>query len=598
MIGLGPWGLSALERLLDGFDPRAGCRREATVHVIEPGRMGAGAYSVEQPDYFILNTPCGQHLLHPVAEQSSLPGFFDWVQAQGYRWVGDRCQVTSSGRPITKDDFLPRRLMGEYLEWCFEELVATRPSGVRVVRHCEHAVDITACGGRERILLESGGSIDVDFAILATGHTENVGVETGQGSLPPYPHTAYSSTIGPETTVAVSGMGLVSIDVVMALTRGRGGQFVGEGSFRYLPSGREPVIHMFSRTGEPFRAKSLGTADPTGEYIPSICSPESIAEARRKRQRETGSTQLDMRTDVLPLILAEMEVRYYEQSARLRRGEQAARAARADLTRAWAAGTFAASLAAHSAEFGVFDASSGFFREEAMDAISSKDYEAHVYSTISDDVSEALIRGGASPVKAAQEVLRVLRDTMRGAIEFRGLTLASYLDFQANVRPNVTRSITGPPAFRCQQLLALMDADILTMPFGPSPTVTAEAGGGFLLTSERLLEPYSKRVDVLIRGHLDDPSCDRSGSALLQNLYRTGRIRQLHYGSVSVGSVDLSEDLNPINAQGQPQPRLFILGALTEGVRYFTAYIPSPKSRARAFIDAQGCVEHILAVAS
>ena len=187
---------------------------------------------------------------------------------------------------------------------------------------------------------------------------------------------------------------------------------------------------------------------------------------------------------------------------------------------------------------------------------------------------------------------------MRGAIEFRGLTLASYLDFQANVRPNVTRSITGPPAFRCQQLLALMDADILTMPFGPSPTVTAEAGGGFLLTSERLLEPYSKRVDVLIRGHLDDPSCDRSGSALLQNLYRTGRIRQLHYGSVSVGSVDLSEDLNPINAQGQPQPRLFILGALTEGVRYFTAYIPSPKSRARAFIDAQGCVEHILAVAS
>jgi uncharacterized NAD(P)/FAD-binding protein YdhS len=598
MIGLGPWGLSALERLLEGFDSQAGCRREATVHVIEPGRMGAGAYAAEQPDFFILNTPCGQHSLHPVAEQSSLPGFFDWVQAQGYRWVGDRCQITSSGRPITTDDFLPRRLMGEYLEWCFEELVATRPPGVRVVRHCEHAVDITSIGGRERILLERGGSIDVDFAILATGHTENVGVETGQASLPPYPHTAYPSTIGPETIVAVSGMGLVSIDVVMALTRGRGGQFVGEGRLRYLPSGSEPMIHMFSRTGEPFRAKSLGTADPTGEYVPSICRPESIAEARRKRQRETGSAQLDMRTDVLPLILAEMEVRYYEQSARLRRGEQAARAAKADLTRAWAAGTFAASLAAHGAEFGVFDASSGFFREEAMGLISSKDYEAHVYSTISDDVSEALVRGAASPSKAAQEVLRVLRDTMRGAIEFRGLTLASYLDFQANVRPNVTRCITGPPAFRCQQLLALIDADILTMPFGPSPTVTAEAGGGFLVTSERLLEPYSKRVDVLIRGHLDDPSCDRSSSALLQNLYRTGRIRQLHYGSVSVGSVDLSEDLNPINAQGQPQRRLFILGALTEGVRYFTAYIPSPKSRARAFIDAQGCVEQILAVAS
>ena len=41
-----------------------------------------------------------------------------------------------------------------------------------------------------------------------------------------------------------------------------------------------------------------------------------------------------------------------------------------------------------------------------------------------------------------------------------------------------------------------------------------------------------------------------------------------------------------------------MLGALTEGVRYFTAYIPSPKSRVRAFIDAQACVEQILALAS
>jgi uncharacterized NAD(P)/FAD-binding protein YdhS len=599
IIGLGPWGLSALERLLDGLGTQSGQCREATVHVVEPGRAGSGAYSgIEQPDYFILNTPCGQHLLQPGPEHGSLPGFFEWVQARGYRWVGDRCQITSSGRAITKHDFLPRRLMGEYLEWCFGELVAKRPSGVRVVQHGEHAVDVTEIEGGERILLASGDSIDVDFVILATGHTGNAGIGSDRAPLPPYPHEAYSSAVEPQSSVAVSGMGLVAIDVVMALTRGLGGEFVGEGKLGYVPSGREPLIHMFSRTGEPYRAKSPGTEDPTGAYIPGVCTPDAVELARRRRQRETGSGRLDMRIDVLPLILAEIEVRFYEQAARLRSGEEAARAVQTDLTRAWTEGTFAACVATHEAKYGFFDASTVFFPEREIDAISSKDYEAHVYSTISDDLSEAFVRGGASPVKAAQEVLRVLRDTMRGAVEFRGLTHESYIDFQASLRPAVTRNITGPPAFRCQQLLALMDADILTTPFGPSPTVTAEAGGGYWVTSERLMEPFSKHVDTLVRGHLDDPTCDRSRSTLLQNLYRSGRICQLHYGSTCVGSIDLSEDLNPINANGEPQRRLFIVGALTEGVRYFTAYIPSPKSRVRAFIDAEACVEQILSLAS
>jgi hypothetical protein len=304
-----------------------------------------------------------------------------------------------------------------------------------------------------------------------------------------------------------------------------------------------------------------------------------------------------MRADVLPLIIAEMEVRFYQQSARLCRGEEAAQTTKADLTAAWHAGTFEVALASCGARFGQFDATSSFFHEETVDALSSKDYEAHVYSAISDDLSEALVRGGASPVKAAQEVLRVLRDTVRGAVEFRGLTLASYLDFQTNLRPKITRNITGPPAFRCQQVLALIDADILRMPFGPSPTVAPE-DGGFRVTSHRLAEPFSKRVDILIRGHLDNPTCERSLSPLIRNLYSSGRLCQLRYGSVSVGSVDLSESLNPIDAHGEPQRRLFILGALTEGIRYFTAYIPSPKSRVRAFVDAQACVEQILAPAS
>jgi hypothetical protein len=39
-------------------------------------------------------------------------------------------------------------------------------------------------------------------------------------------------------------------------------------------------------------------------------------------------------------------------------------------------------------------------------------------------------------------------------------------------------------------------------------------------------------------------------------------------------------------------------GVLTEGIRHFTAYIPSPRSRIRAFEDLGDCGSDILADAS
>jgi hypothetical protein len=38
-----------------------------------------------------------------------------------------------------------------------------------------------------------------------------------------------------------------------------------------------------------------------------------------------------------------------------------------------------------------------------------------------------------------------------------------------------------------------------------------------------------------------------------------------------------------------------MFGVLTEGVRHFTAYIPSPRSRMRAVEDIGACVAEILA---
>ena len=120
--------------------------------------------------------------------------------------------------------------------------------------------------------------------------------------------------------------------------------------------------------------------------------------------------------------------------------------------------------------------------------VDGPDYEARVYEVVAADVNEALVAGGASPVKAALETLRALRDTLRFAIEFKGRTLSSHLDFAANMQSRFARLVAGPPVQRCQQLLALIDAGILNLPFGPSPELEAQPEGGYTVSVQALPE--------------------------------------------------------------------------------------------------------------
>ena len=70
IIGLGSWGLSFLERIVTGSRSQWGPVR---VHVVEPGTPGSGVYAVNQPDYLILNTPCGQVSLYPWQDEGPRP---------------------------------------------------------------------------------------------------------------------------------------------------------------------------------------------------------------------------------------------------------------------------------------------------------------------------------------------------------------------------------------------------------------------------------------------------------------------------------------------------------------------------------------------
>ncbi len=354
--------------------------------------------------------------------------------------------------------------MGEYLQWFYRALLAGAPASVHIMHHPTSAIDLVARrDGSEEVRLANGSAVVVDHVIVASGHTANQDVD-GCREINPYPVAPYVETIPAGAKVAVSGMGLVAIDVVTALTIGRGGEFVKEsGGLSYRPSGREPVLQLYCRSGLPFAAKSVTGKDRSTVYKPLICTPEALDALSRRRRL------VDVRTELLPLLFAEMYARYYAQVAFQALGSAADGAAvRERLRAAWLEDRFKDELARLGSRFGSFDAEALFFGHQP-NYHSSDDYEQFVYQALADDLHEAEVPDGASPVKCASEVFRIFRDSMRSVVELGGLSLDSYLDFNADICSRIHRLVAGPPALRSRQMLALLDAGVVRAPYGPAP---------------------------------------------------------------------------------------------------------------------------------
>ena len=400
-----------------------------------------------------------------------------------------------------------------------------------------------------------------------------------------------------EREVALTG--LTNLEIVPDMHVRKQRMFEAADAFVALPGGigtLEELAEQLTWIQLGRHAKPLVIADIGGFWRPLLTLFAHMRGGLGAIQggQATGqpSRQIDFRSAVLPLILAEMQIRYYAQAALLANGRAESDAVTRLLGRAWHDGSYETLVVSLAGLYGKFDPWVHFFGPRG-DYISSKDYESQIYSLVEADLRESL-RGGSAPVKSAYEVFRHLRDLMRTVIEFKGLTLDSYVDFRDNIKTRVNRIVAGPPAARSKQLLALIDANIVTVTFGPSPSVEPAGTKGFTLGSSHFEQPHCEQVNWLIHGHLENPTVLRSTSSLLTNLWQAGRLRPLCYGETEVGSVALNEAFHPIDAWGRPAQRIWLFGSLTEGVRYFTHYVPSPKSRLRAFLDAQHCVAEIM----
>lgn len=591
IVGMGAFGLAALERVVAHALSTDGGESRAVVHVVEPRTPGEGVYSEALPDYLIMNTPCGQISMHPQLEEETLRPYqlslFEWATREGYRWVGDSLMAAPAGRQLTPHDFVPRRIVGRYLKWYYNRLLEAAPPGLQIWHHRVPARDLLRTSdGRERLILDSGEVLDVDHVVLTLGHLPSNPPGMPLEMLPYNEAFELGDSLTRSATVGVAGMGLAATDVVMALTVGRGGRFEETGGkLGYVPNGTEPKVRLFSRSGLPQCAKAVGMRDITSSYTPGIWTDAEVAR-RREQALLRGRKGLNWARDLLPLLTAEMELQYYAQASLQAEGPAASAEVRGQLLHAWETGQFGAESAKLSAKLGQFKAIRHFYPEAGRRFGTSEEYADFVSDLMARDLAEALRPGGASPVKMAYEVLRFIRDGIREAVEFGGLDLESHQMFFGEMRGRINRVVQGPPAARMRQLVALVEAGILSYPYGPNPQVTARRSGSAILRSTRLETAVAERVDLLICGFFTDPTLGSSDSSLVRNLVRSGRLCEMRVEGQPVGSVALSPNCHPLAADGSVQEAVWVFGSLTEGARYFTNVIPSPGSRRGPFLDA------------
>ncbi|WP_019717083.1 FAD/NAD(P)-binding protein, partial [Pseudomonas syringae] len=302
IIGMGSRGLSILEQLI-GMSRHAN-QQPLQIEVFDPQPPGSGLHSAQQPDYLMLNTMAGQLSAFssefPACEPAGWT-FLQWCSAQDVR-LDERGHVSTDGqgRPVAFGDFVPRALLGRYLQHSYRFLLQQCPAHVQVRHHTERVIKCRsrsdAPGFRLRSLTRE---MNVDALFLTTGHASQ---------------TAELQDVG--AAVVIEGLGLTAMDTLASLTQGRGGRYVRDAGFagwRYLPSGREPRVFLYSRSGLPFHARPHWQPSSHAALPRQFFTVAAVAGLRKQKQ----GGQLDFQADVLPLIKDEMRAVFYQTKVRL-----------------------------------------------------------------------------------------------------------------------------------------------------------------------------------------------------------------------------------------------------------------------------------------
>ena len=616
MIGAGPRGTSALERLLANWVP-AGPGATLHIDVIDPYPAGPGhVWQPGQSRLYLMNTqsfyptviPEDPDLARPLAGHT----FDRWRELQHQQphpslTAEERAELSGLGAA----DFPSRALYGRYLRSTLEDLLSRLPAGATVEFHDTTATSVRHAAapgpgddGRAGfdVGLAGGAVLRVDSVVLALGHLESrlspeqrelraAAEELGLLYLPPAaPADVDWSLVPAVKPVLVRGMGLNFFDAMGQLTEGRGGQFLpGEnGGLSYLPSGREPLIIAASRRGTPYRAKAT-----LAGYYPEAVTLRYCTESAVAKFAEAGIRPA-FDHDLWPLLHRDALWAYYSTLARSQPG-----AILTEPKEFLKALEEALHPHAHSAakwddlvdsvlEIHVRPAHRlnllGLAAPLAGRSFASRaELDSAVVEYLLDDARRSAL-GEDDPVKMTIGALHHGRAVLKTAVADGGITDESWVaGLRGWFESFVEGLASGPPALRSEQLAALVSAGVVRF-VGPDPkfgvdrkagTFTAvspwvgnnaEDGPGEVVQAVALVEALAPANKVAVN---ESPLLEQ---LLAEGLVRPRLMMTVEGTPVPTSGLDVTpHPYRPLGANGSVTEGLYVLGLQLSAVQWGTA---------------------------
>lgn len=504
IIGGGPKGTYALERLLAELKA-APPQNQVDIHVYNRSEhFGSGdIYRTDQPHYLLMNVP--KHKINmwleeePPAVVPQPIALAEWVHQQ---------EIDLNEFPST--DYLPRAVVGAYLQDGFQQLLSHLPPGVSCRPLVGEVTQLHRFGNGFRLSrqLPDGTSsclpICYQQVLLATGHPlhacgrgdatyRQVKDHSGASRFikPVYP-VSHLKDIPRAAKVAVKGIGLTFIDTVLALTEGRGGRFIKDtatGDLRYMPSGEEPaVIYPFSRSAVPMIPRSVQETTTALRFI----TEENLL--------QLTAGKIDFKTVWWPLLEAEYKWAYYlpelqQFMPQLAEGEapsipeleesiEEIHVKKPDLPR--------------------FDLDQWLSPLADRENIEPEALHAFMLEYIADHVV-AMKKGSAyHRLSALTSVWSRASGIFRLHYNFGGLQAESQRFFDQQLAGKLNRVSYGPPLINMEKVLALAQCGLIQFRIGTSPEVTIDRKhAGFRIHSQQTEEAVS--VGYLIDARIPRP---------------------------------------------------------------------------------------------
>lgn len=607
VIGSGPRGLMVTERLAARLatDPVPGTVELLLIDAVE---VGAGRiYRTDQPEWFLMNTVAGQISAFsgvPDAGPSRAgagPSLLEWWSS-----VDPDCPGP--------DGYAPRAVYGRYMRFVLDAVEAGLPENARLRRTNARVDNLLRTRDGYRLTLSDGTHLEVDRVVLTTGHS--VPEPTGEHKTfsefaAARPHLRYIAGDSPAdmpleaipagSTVGVIGLGLSFYDIMAALTEGRGGRFdeTGDGRLRYRPSGDEPMLVAGSRSGVPVLARGHNQKPPTYSYRPLLFLPERVRRGR--------SAPLDFRSDILPWLLAEIDLVYYGTALRRRYGvETAAKFAEDVADRASDGVPDVAAIARRFGEVGLLridlDALARPFAGRSFASLPA--FERELVRLLLRDLEHAAEGNVDSPLKAALDVMRDTRWVIRQLVDFSGLhPLSHRTDFLGWYVPRANFLAAGPPAVRLRQVLALLECGLLRIA-GPETAFTCDPGSDRFLISSPRVKGSRFTAETLIDARIPNPDLRLDTNPLARSLREQGiwtsYVNGQGDGAFDTGGVAVTTSpYHPVDRDGRADDGLYVLGIPTEHTRWFMQVGSSRPGMWSDFVhDADDIAAHALSFAA